>query len=340
MQRLRNLHHRQVPHQRSHKHLQKALIAFRSRKTWWHFSHRLSQHPWAKAVKAIVSSSKPVVRFFDPDLLALDSYDNLETLARTLDSFRVRTHWSDIHNMLDQFPRGLSPPARDRAKAFMESKKLHSFLGVGRHSRLLVVGPDRKFKDDWALSFVCGKLVSELNRQHRSTTWVIFWFCRSNTIPLVDENLSEMMIGLIQQLLVRITNHIKEGSSPHLYLDTSSIPCLKISERYYPQPDVLQAIFQDLVKLVPANGITLFCILDGLSHYQHERRKALASLMEFMSRFCGPENEGVAFKLLMTAPQGLRLLKGLCDIRPDMEAPEDAFDFQWNEGIGEQVKSL
>ena len=103
------------------------------------------------------------------------------------------------------------------------------------------------------------------------------------------------------------------------------------------------------MSLVLAEGVTLFCIVDGLSHYEGERnaphyiqeRITLAKDIRLMRMLCASSapNTGGSLKVLMTAPKEFRS-RIICDIfDADMVIPEDALDLQWEEVIGEQLEA-
>ena len=129
----------------------------------------------------------------------------------------------------------------------------------------------------------------------------------------------------------------------HLNVKASSVPFLQAWTpcEYYK----LQDVFEDLVRLVLAADVTLFCIVDGLSHYEEEQeaphcrigREALTETIRLMRECSNSGKLKGRFKVLMTAPRGF-LSEALHDtFHPDTRVPEDALDLQWEEVVGEQL---
>ena len=149
-----------------------------------------------------------------------------------------------------------------------------------------------------------------------------------------------MMASLTMQLAEQLAFHIERGFiNPLLDFEGSSIP------QYDPdQPHSLEALFEALIRLWPAKGITLFCIVDGLSHYptrNHEDVLALTEALKFMSDLCLSGKGGDNFKLLMTAPSGFRDMPGWrALLKPELEMPGDLLGNQWKVEIGDQITRL
>ena len=104
--------------------------------------------------------------------------ERLRTLDKTLGSLTTEASYDFDLNWMHRTRLSRFPPSEaDRAKYFMESKELRSFLNASQSSMLLVTGHREGRQKDVALTSVCAQLEDELRRECSISAWVMTWYC-------------------------------------------------------------------------------------------------------------------------------------------------------------------
>ncbi|MCJ1251447.1 hypothetical protein MMC30_008680 [Trapelia coarctata] len=188
--------------------------------------------------------------------------------------------------------------SRDLAVTVMQSHKLHKWITCGKSSFLNVHGhiQDPKEQQLSGLSYICAKLIQEFalgnkadSAKGESDFVVIPWFCGKH----LDLNPVVMMRNLIAQLLVQLSDRADLGR----LWNAMNIKRDRLGNHMVPLCD----LFLALVHALP-EGTVLFCIVDGISHYNTKDHHAnLFSAIHIFVQLSNPWRHSY-FKLLVTMP--------------------------------------
>ena len=247
----------------------------------------------------------------------------------------------------------LSYASQDRAVCLIQSAQLQEWITTTASSSLLVNCNISEEEEEnlrqSALSFVCAKLVSSIrpNAEAKRAVIVLRWFCGQHTNMVdygpEDTDYDAHPAGMLNSLLAQLITQLLDQSL-HLDLDLSHLPALSNP----PSTSDLCALFIALATTLPRRTI-LFCIIDGISHYEDFDRETecvevvsmlqeLKRLSEDTSRTC------LLFKLLVTAPSRSRVVQDLfgdeetLTLEEYVPADEGFSALQWDLGVGRAIE--
>lgn len=238
----------------------------------------------------------------------------------------------------------LSYASQDRAVCLIKSPQLQEWITNTASSSLLVNGniSEEENLRQSALSFVCAKLVSSIrpNAEGKRAVIVVRWFCGQHTNMVDygpgDTDYDAHPAGMLNSFLAQlITQLLDQGLHPEL--DLSPLPALSNA----PRTSELCKLFIALATTLP-RGTVLFCIIDGISHYEDFDRQMecfnVISMLQELGRLSEDITRTCLFKLLVTAPNRSRVVQDLFDdeetltLEEYIPADEGFSALQWDLG--------
>ena len=186
--------------------------------------------------------------------------------------------------------------------------------------------------------------------------FVVYWFCGQHTDGSIgraqdyDAHPLGMMKNLVSQLLTQLS--LIESDELELDLEpVSTLQHLSASESETPfrneSIEDLCQLFVEIVLSLP-EGTILFCIIDGISYYEHPRSRG-DDLYEVMSTFTKLATQiqgGCIFKLLATAPVQTHHVRGLFydteiySIKEDLPDTGGFTNMKFQERLGKEAQRI
>ena len=237
-----------------------------------------------------------------------------EFLVKLNVDHRAKIEYIDMTGILSSV-HNLSPGSRDRAHALINSPQIQSWV-TGPNPAVLHINGQMFHSQHEArqspLSLTCAQLVDDFLRRIqpqqnvKQPLIVLRWFCGQHTNFIRDRHAHPA--GMLNNLLSQFVLQLRS-------LGVSSISAHLPTRGYIGIEEKCKA-FVELVHSLPP-GTILFCILDGVSHYENaDHRDALTEVLELL-RSLKPKNYDIrkqpVIKILTTAPLKSSIIPGVFD---------------------------
>lgn len=264
-------------------------------------------------------------------------------LRKSLSRLSFETHFDspkrDLKRNLALFFE-LDDDDQDRAVHLMQSTRFESWLTSIKSSALLINGnaPVPAGNRGGPLSFVAAKILDSLQKvSNKSASGIIrlHYFCDEHVDQSKDPDASPS--GLMNSLLAQLLTGYED-------FDLSTVHNLKNVDTESTR--ALCKLFAKLVSQLPEE-ILVFCVIDGLSHYDDEERRG--DREELLDRLTAltrrnKQGGGCKFKLLLTARN--RLYSDCLETKEVFTLPSvvergDGFTaMKWNVKAGRSIRDL
>ena len=209
------------------------------------------------------------------------------------------------------------------------------------------------------LSFICAKLIDILVPEPgyhsvpgSSNVFAVYWFCGEHTDGAQDYDAHPlgMMNNIVSQLLTQLSS--PESGDLELDLEpVSTLTRLPGSRSQTPfcndSIEDLCQLFVEIVLSLP-EGTILFCIIDGISYYEHpeSRRDGLYEVISTFTKLATQIQGGCVFKLLATAPVQTHYVRDLFyeteiyDLKQDLPGVTNFTELNFHESLGREAQRI